>query len=83
MPRIAPLAKVGASVQPTTVLAGVNGDGETRFVFVQQGSGDDALDAEAVAFVRAMRFTPSGDALLWDTLAIEWGDEVVAPATQK
>ena len=83
VPRIAPLAKVGASVQPTTVLAGVNGDGETRFVFVQQGSGDDALDAEAVAFVRAMRFTPSGDALLWDTLAIEWGDEVVAPATQK
>ncbi len=83
LPHIVPQTKVSASVQPTTLLAGVNRDGETRFVFVQHGSGDDVLDAEAVAFIRTLRFSPSGDALSWDTIAIEWGDEIIASAQPK
>ena len=83
MPDIIPHTKVSATVQPTIVLAGVNGDGETRFAFVQQGSGDNALDDEAAAFVHALRFAPSGDALHWDTITVEWGDDVIAPAAPK
>ena len=70
-------------MQPTVVLAGVNADGETRFAFVQQGSGDNALDANALTFVRTLRFNPSGDALQWGTITIAWGDDVIAPAVQK
>jgi len=83
MPGFTPHTKVSATVQPMIVLAGVNGEGETRFAFVQQGSGDNALDTEAVAFVRTLRFTPSDEALLWDTLTIEWGDDAIAPAAPK
>lgn len=79
MPAFTPQAKTSASVQPSIVLTGVNSSGEVRFTFVQQGCGDTALDAEALTFVRTLRFTPSDTALQWDTITIEWGDEVVQP----
>ena len=83
MPAITPGTKASATVQPTIVLVGVNAEGEARFAFVQQGCNDNALDADALAFVRALRFSPSGDALQWSTITIEWGDDVIAPAAQK
>jgi len=82
-PPFVPGTKSSASVQPTSVLAGVNAEGETRFAFVQQDCGDTALDADALTFVRTLRFNPSGDALQWGTITIAWGDDVIAPASQK
>jgi TonB family protein len=76
---IIPGAKTSTNVEPTTVLAGVNADGEPRFAFVQQASGDRTLDAEALAFVHALRFAPSGEALQWGTITIAWGDDATAP----
>jgi len=78
-----PNVKTSATVQPTIVLAGVNAEGETRFAFVQQASGDAALDADAIAFVHAMRFEKSRDALQWGTVTIAWGDDAIAPANPK
>ena len=83
MHSVTPGTKTSANVQPTIVLAGVNADGETRFAFIQQGCGESALDADALTFVRALHFTPAKDALLWGTLAVEWGDDVIAPSAQK
>ena len=83
VPAFTSSARVSAGVQPTVVLAGVTADGETRFAFVQQASGEASLDADALAFVRALHFGKSRDALEWGTVAIEWGDDVIAPAAQK
>ncbi len=79
-PTIAPPAKTTATVQPTIVLAGVNADGGTRFAFLQQPSGDAALDADALAFVRALNFSKTGDGVIWGTVTIAWGDDIIAPA---
>lgn len=75
---ITPSAKTSTTVESTTVLAGVTAEGEPRFAFVQQASGDRALDAEALAFVRALRFALSGEALQWGTITIAWGDDAIA-----
>jgi hypothetical protein len=80
MPVFSPGVKSTATVQPTVVLVGVNGDGEKRFAFVQQGCGDAALDADALNHIRKLSFTPSGDALLWGRVTIEWGDDATTPA---
>lgn len=82
-PVITPRTKSSVTVQPTVVLAGVNGEGESRFTFIQQGCSDQTLDSEALAFVRALHFAPSGEALQWGTVTIEWGDDTTAPATPK
>lgn len=82
-PGFTPRTKSSATVQPTIVLAGVNGEGEPRFAFIQQASGDPALDGEALTYVRALHFTPSGEALEWGSVTIEWSDDVIAPATPK
>ncbi len=77
--RITPGAKTAVTVEPTTVLAGVGAEGEPRFAFVQQASGDRTLDAEALAFVRTLRFAPSGEPLQWGTVTIAWGDDATNP----
>ncbi len=82
-PSFAPRAKTNITVQPTIVLAGVNRNGETRFAFVQQACGDDALDADALSFARSLHFAPSGEAMQWGTITFAWGDDILAPAAQK
>ncbi|MEO6788689.1 MAG: hypothetical protein ABI318_21415 [Chthoniobacteraceae bacterium] len=82
-PSFTPHAKTTATVQPTIVLAGVNGEGEARFAFVQQACGDVALDADALTFIRTLRFAPSGDPMQWGTITIAWGDDIIAPAAPK
>ena len=76
MPALTPGTKSAANVQPTILLTGVNAGGETRFAFVQQACGDTALDADALAFARALSFAPADDALQWGTITVTWGDDV-------
>ena len=77
-PAFTPRATITANVQPTIVLAGVNGDGGTRFAFVQQACGDTALDGDALTFASTLHFAPSGDAMQWGTITFAWGDDVIA-----
>ena len=76
-------AKTAATVQATIVLAGVNADGETRFAFLQQASGDAALDRDALAFVRTRNFSKTGHSVVWGTVTIMWGDDIIAPAAPR
>ena len=80
--RMLPKAKSNKPVEPTTVLAGVSGKGEARFAFLNQHSGNPELDAEAAAFVRAIRFTPSEQNLQWGTITFYWGDDAFADASR-
>ncbi len=82
-PALTPRARTTVSVQPTTVLAGVDAEGGVRFAFIQDACGDKALDTEALNFVQSLRFTPSSGALQWGTVTVIWGDDIVASAPQK
>lgn len=80
---VTPATKTTATVQATIVLTGVNGEGEPRFAFIQQSCDDKVLDAAALTFIRTLRFAPSGEALQWGTVTMEWGDDAIAPATPR
>lgn len=82
-PAFVPTVKTTVTVQPTIVFAGVNGDGETRFAFLQQACGAPALDSDALAFVRGLNFSKTGDSVQWGTVTIAWGDDVIAPAAPR
>jgi outer membrane biosynthesis protein TonB len=80
--RFAPKSKADKPVEPTTLLTAISGGGESRFTFLQQGSGDTALDAEAADFVRSLKFGPSQESLAWGTMTFFWGDDVQAAPEQ-
>jgi hypothetical protein len=60
-------------------LAAVSGEGEVRYCFLQERSGDPAMDSQAEALLRSHPFLPSGNALEWGYAVITWGAEAYAP----
>ena len=60
------------------MLVGVAASGEVRFCFVQSGTGDSAMDGEAVRLVSALRLAPSGEAIIWGDATVRWGSDAVA-----
>ncbi|XHR27856.1 MAG: hypothetical protein ACFUZC_18230 [Chthoniobacteraceae bacterium] len=60
-------------------LAAVSGEGQVRYCFLQERSGDPAMDSQAEALLRAHAFLPSGTALEWGYAVITWGAEAYAP----
>ena len=71
---------------PARFLMAVNDKGEVRHCFLQNSSGDPALDEQARKYLAAIRFTaiPSSAGLApltWGTATLEWGNDVTpAPA---
>ena len=79
-----PQTKTDTTIQPSVLLIGVSGQGEARFVFLQQSSGSPALDSEASAFIRSSRFVAKGEDLVWGTVTVVWGDDaLVRPENPK
>ncbi len=67
-----------APVEPSRFLIGVTDRGEVRFVFLQQSSGNPALDAEASRALTTATFAQDKVPVTWSHATIEWGDEVFA-----
>lgn len=75
--------------EPARFLVAVNEKGETRHCFLQNSSGDPALDEQARKYLAATRFLSlrnspdsTGASLTWGTATIQWGNDVTpAPAT--
>ncbi|MEO8353894.1 MAG: energy transducer TonB [Chthoniobacteraceae bacterium] len=68
-------------LQPATFLIGVQATGEVTYAFLQQSSGDAAVDEAASQMLRAFQFEPSSDDLVWGYASINWGNDVyTAPA---
>ena len=72
--------------QSASFRVGVTQNGVVRYCFLQDPSGDSALDEQARAYVMRCRFVPkettaieNPDHLNWATATIEWGNDVVAP----
>jgi len=71
------------SPQATQFRVGVNDKGEVRHCFLQNSSGDAALDEQARKYLALTRFPvlhpPSSilPGLVWATAAVEWGNDIV------
>ena len=68
-------ARAAAPVEPTRHLIGVNDHGEVRFLFLQNPSGQPALDAQAAAHLQTLAFAPSDVPITWATATVTWGDD--------
>jgi hypothetical protein len=56
----------------------IGGAGDVRFCFLQNSSGDAALDEQARHQLLLCRFAPSDQELSWGTATFDWGNDVAA-----
>ena len=63
---------------PARFLLGVSDQGEVRYVFLQEASGDKALDDAAGRLLEQVRFKPSAEPLTWGFATFYWGSSVYA-----
>jgi TonB family protein len=61
-----------AVAEPTSLFVGVNLAGEVEYVFLMQSSGNSAIDAEAQAFIRNVKFKPAPNRG-WGVVRFRWG----------
>jgi hypothetical protein len=71
------------SPEPARFLIAVNDQGEVRHCFLQNSSGDTALDEQARKYLAASRFpalrnspSSSSTALFWGGATVEWGNDI-------
>ncbi len=74
-------AKSSANLEPARFLAAITPGGEVRFVFLQQSSGDKALDEAAEAHLVRVKFKPAEGGLIWGMVAFFWGGDAYQTAT--
>jgi hypothetical protein len=66
-------------LRPARYLLGVSGDGEVRYVFLQDSSGDKTLDDSASQVLELVRFRESNTGMTWGFATLYWGSSVYAP----
>ncbi|MGA3172021.1 MAG: hypothetical protein ABSE62_13520 [Chthoniobacteraceae bacterium] len=71
-------ADVG-ELRPARYLLGVSGEGEVRYVFLQDTSGDKTLDESASRVLEQTRFRESDTGMTWGFATFYWGSAVYAP----
>ncbi len=73
-------AREGVDLLPSHFLLGVDGEGSVRYLIRQKGSGDDALDRQAEAFLLEHPFTPlpaGGEReMAWGFATLVWGGDL-------
>lgn len=69
----------GVNLHRAVFLTAVSGRGEVRYCFLQEQSGDAAMDAEAERLLRDHPFAPSDTPLEWGYSVFTWGAEAYAP----
>jgi hypothetical protein len=87
-----PAMKFSASTreppQSANFRIGVTDRGVIRYCFLQNSSGDAALDEQARSYLMLCRFAgnksaPEAEHINWTTATIEWGNDVVAPPVRE
>jgi TonB family protein len=75
------------SPMPAQFRIAVNENGAVRHCFLENSSGDAALDEQARKYLVLSRFSPIRDPksairndLVWGTANIEWGNDIVGPS---
>ena len=64
-----------APLEPATFLLGLNAQGEIRYLFQQNSSGDPKLDAQAAAQLPKLPFQPAENPIVWGLATVTWGDD--------
>ncbi len=73
-----PPAAATTPVVATRFLVGISAGGSVRYFFLQQPSGEQALDTAAAATLRLLKFTPAEHAAeAWGTATFRWGDDAM------
>jgi hypothetical protein len=79
--RFAPATK--ESPQTSRFRIGVSALGDVRYCFMEDSSGDSALDEQARRYLLLTRFgqskTKSAGDLIWTAATIEWGNDIAPP----
>ncbi len=71
----------GFDPRPPVFLTAVGEDGRVRHLFLQQGSGNAALDAKATSLLRGLVFAPSTGDEAWGFVTFQWGTDIQPLAT--
>jgi hypothetical protein len=86
LPAMTFAASTGEPPESIRFHIGVGPRGDIRYCFPLNSSGDPALDEAARQYLALCRFptrstadTKTGDALVWGTATIEWGNDVARP----
>jgi TonB family protein len=90
---LAPEMKFAASSREAPEAAqfrvAVNESGAVRYCFLENSSGDSALDEQARKYLALCRFSPMSspaskieNGLLWGTATVEWGNDIAPPTSQ-
>ena len=74
--------RTGAPAEPTTLLLGVNDQGEVRFSVLERSSGDPKLDDLALAQLRHIAFAPAPASMTWGFATVSWGSDAYAPGSK-
>ena len=76
------------SPQPAQFRVAVNENGAVRYCFLEQSSGDSALDEQAREYLALCRFSAAGspqsetrNGFVWGMATVEWGNDIVAPSS--
>ena len=72
-----------APAAPTGLLVGVNGEGEIRYIFLQQSSGDPTLDDLAASHLRHLTFAPAKAPVIWAFATFVWGSDAFSGENPK
>jgi hypothetical protein len=62
-------------LQPSRFMIGVTDQGEVRYIFLQESSGDPAFDSLASSHLQQLNFAASETPISWGFALFSWGDD--------
>ena len=68
------------SPQAAQFRVAVDATGAVRYCFLENSSGDAALDEQARKHLALSRFSSIENGFVWGTATVEWGNDIVAPS---
>lgn len=74
-PPLVPQTRANEPIEPARFLIGVTARGEVRFAFLQDSSGQPALDEQAAAHLQRLVFAPDEAPITWASATVIWGAE--------
>ncbi len=81
-PPLAATYRASAPAEPTTLLIGVDNQGEVRFSLLQHSSGDPGLDEMAAAHLKKVTFAAADTPITWGFATFSWGGDAYASASK-
>jgi len=76
------LIPAGFDPEPAIFLVSVRGNGQVAHIFLQQGTGDSDLDAQAANLLRWNRFSANPGGMAWGFVTFQWGCDVRTRVSQ-